>query len=434
MTKLEEQLISFDNIEAAVKEVSHGKRYKDEFQEFYLNLEDNVINIQNELIWRSYEPLDTVSFPIREPRLRLITRPMIYDRVVHHALMRVIGPVIESHYHDCSFACRKGSEHITATAWVKGEPHSFTWTPRNKGLYTYPKALPFNKAKDYVREETNRLFDNSAYRIDVSLHEGRGQMAAVRRYQDLLRKGLGRYGDNLYIVCIDFKHFFQSIDHETLKAIIRYIFPDEDMIVWLCSKIIDASDNERSTCPAIPMSPTDLPDAGIPIGFLPSQSFSNLVGSCVDWQLDAEGYDLVVRYADDIRILCGSQEEGELILDRIDMYVNKLLKLHLSEKKSYVKKFKEYDTYCGYRVHPHYLECKPETLKRAHRRLERKKKEYAEGWISLKQLEDTAYPLLAYRSWTDSPRDEKAEEILNYAKSIKRTNSNSKEKEAKLEL
>ena len=158
MTDLEEKLISFDNLEAAAREVAHGKRYKEEFQEFYLNIEENLIIMQNELIWRTYKPLDTVSFPIREPKLRLITRPKIYDRVVHHALMRVINPVIERCFHSCSFACRKGSEHIDASAWVDGARHTIAWYPKNKGAYTYPKSLPFYGAKDYVRAEMRKLF------------------------------------------------------------------------------------------------------------------------------------------------------------------------------------------------------------------------------------------------------------------------------------
>lgn len=37
------------------------------------------------------------------------------DRVVHHALMNVLGPILERHFHPYSFACPKGKDTHAAT-------------------------------------------------------------------------------------------------------------------------------------------------------------------------------------------------------------------------------------------------------------------------------------------------------------------------------
>jgi hypothetical protein len=47
-------------------------------------------------------------FYVREPKTRLISAPTFRDRVVHHALVRVIEPLFERRFVDHSYACRVG--------------------------------------------------------------------------------------------------------------------------------------------------------------------------------------------------------------------------------------------------------------------------------------------------------------------------------------
>ena len=76
----------FDNLYAAYLEVAHGKREHKDFVRFSRNIEENIIEIQNELMWKTYEPGPVVSFYVYEPKKRFITRPTLRDRIVHHAL------------------------------------------------------------------------------------------------------------------------------------------------------------------------------------------------------------------------------------------------------------------------------------------------------------------------------------------------------------
>ena len=102
------QIYDFDNIHRAYLKARRAKRYKADVLKFSANLEENLINIQNHLIWKSYRPSPYKYFTIYEPKERLIAALPFTDRVVHHALCNVIEPICErSMIHD-SYACRVG--------------------------------------------------------------------------------------------------------------------------------------------------------------------------------------------------------------------------------------------------------------------------------------------------------------------------------------
>lgn len=102
-----DKIISWDNLYAAYKEAQKGKRYKNQVLSFTENLEENLITLQNELIWKVWRPAGFRSFTVKEPKPRQIHAPIFKDRVVHHALVRVIEPLFERKFIHRSCACRK---------------------------------------------------------------------------------------------------------------------------------------------------------------------------------------------------------------------------------------------------------------------------------------------------------------------------------------
>jgi retron-type reverse transcriptase len=107
-SRLWERIIDFENLYHAFREASTGKRYRRESLEFKNNLEENLIVLQNELVWDTYKPEPYRQFIIKEPKQRLISAPTFRDRVVHHALCQVIEPVFENRMIYETFACRRG--------------------------------------------------------------------------------------------------------------------------------------------------------------------------------------------------------------------------------------------------------------------------------------------------------------------------------------
>jgi retron-type reverse transcriptase len=101
-------IIDYENLYKAYRKAAKGKRYSFESMKFRRDLEENLIQIQNELIWKTYTPRPLRLFTIFEPKKREIAAPSFRDRLVHHALVSVIEPHFEKRFINDSFACRKG--------------------------------------------------------------------------------------------------------------------------------------------------------------------------------------------------------------------------------------------------------------------------------------------------------------------------------------
>ncbi|ELX4136214.1 group II intron reverse transcriptase domain-containing protein [Vibrio vulnificus] len=103
-----DQIIQFENLMAAAHDAQKGKCFKAPVMRYMSNIEENLINTQNHLIWGSYTPSKHRRFHVYEPKLRVISAPPFHDRVVHHAIHRVIEPVIDKRFIFDSYACRAG--------------------------------------------------------------------------------------------------------------------------------------------------------------------------------------------------------------------------------------------------------------------------------------------------------------------------------------
>jgi len=102
------QLTSFENLLQAAHRAAAGKRRRPDVAAFLMNLEGEVLAIQRELIEGTYRPGPYHNFVVTHPKRREISAARFRDRVVHHALTRVIEPIFERRFSRDSFACRKG--------------------------------------------------------------------------------------------------------------------------------------------------------------------------------------------------------------------------------------------------------------------------------------------------------------------------------------
>lgn len=67
------QVYDFENLYGAYLKARKSKRYRREVLKFTERLEENLINIQNELIWKTYRPRPVRQFYVYEPKKRLIS-------------------------------------------------------------------------------------------------------------------------------------------------------------------------------------------------------------------------------------------------------------------------------------------------------------------------------------------------------------------------
>jgi RNA-directed DNA polymerase len=104
--KLWQDLCSYDNLFLAYKKARKHKTTKDYVIKFEENLENNLLMLRLELLLKLYNPKPLVSFIIRDPKTRKISKSDFRDRIVHHALCNIITPVFEKRFIYDSYANR----------------------------------------------------------------------------------------------------------------------------------------------------------------------------------------------------------------------------------------------------------------------------------------------------------------------------------------
>lgn len=103
-----ERIISLENLFTAWKEFRKGKRKKTDVREFEMRLEDRVFDLHYALKNGSYQHSGYKSFYVNDPKRRHIHKASVKDRLVHHAVVRVLTPLFERKFIFDSWSCRKG--------------------------------------------------------------------------------------------------------------------------------------------------------------------------------------------------------------------------------------------------------------------------------------------------------------------------------------
>ena len=132
------ELTSFANLLDSAHAAAAGKRSRPDVAAFLLDLEPNLLALRRELLDDTYRPGPYRTFTILDPKPRQISAAPFRDRVVHHALTRMLEPVYERRFSPYSFACRVG----------KGT-HKALELARN-GVRTYRYALKLDVRKYFA--------------------------------------------------------------------------------------------------------------------------------------------------------------------------------------------------------------------------------------------------------------------------------------------
>lgn len=104
-----------------------GKRRSPTVAAFELDCDRHLLALRRELVEHRYQPSPWRLHGIRDPKTRLIAAPAVRDRVLHHALLREIGPVFERRYIDQSFAAGHGHGPHRAALYFLGCQRRHAW-------------------------------------------------------------------------------------------------------------------------------------------------------------------------------------------------------------------------------------------------------------------------------------------------------------------
>jgi RNA-directed DNA polymerase len=136
--------------------------------------------------------------------------------------------------------------------------------------------------------------------------KGRGIHSAARK----LKANLKDTAATQFCLKLDIKKFYPSVDHDTLKMLLRRKIKDLDLLQMLY-EIIDSA-------------------TGLPIGNYLSQYFANFYLSYFDhWIKEKMGIRYYFRYADDMVILLNNKPDLHSLLFEIKHYLSKNLKLEV---------------------------------------------------------------------------------------------------------
>jgi hypothetical protein len=150
------------------------------------------------------------------------------------------------------------------------------------------------------------VFDRPMIRHSYACRKGKGTHAAVLY-------AFRQCKTAPYFLKLDIRKYFDSIDHEILKAQLRRLIKDKRVIT-----LLDGIIGSYETAPG----------KGVPIGNLTSQFFANLYLACLDhYILEQLRPDAYCRYMDDFVLWSDSQAKLKAMYKLINEYVTRDLKL-----------------------------------------------------------------------------------------------------------
>lgn len=113
-------IISPENLFAAWEAFKRDKRNKLDVAMFEQQVEKHLFQLHRELRDKIYRHGPYERFLIHDPKLRRIHKAGVRDRVLHHAIFKVLNPIFEETFISTSFSCRidkgthKGMKELAA--------------------------------------------------------------------------------------------------------------------------------------------------------------------------------------------------------------------------------------------------------------------------------------------------------------------------------
>ena len=177
------------------------------------------------------------------------------------------------------------------------------------------------------------LFERVAIFDSYACRPGKGSHRAVRKAQYFSRR-FNRF------LKLDIRRFFETLDHEVLKAGLRRLVKDHRLLE-LADRIIEHG------------APGSPPGKGLPIGNLTSQHFANHYLSPLDHfiveELHAPG---LVRYMDDFLLFSDSRRFLHDAHEHIQDFVERYLKLQIKSEATIHAPVSEGIPFLGLRLWP----------------------------------------------------------------------------------
>jgi RNA-directed DNA polymerase len=212
------------------------------------------------------------------------------------------------------------SEQIQRSAY-QPQPVKRVWIPKPGSVELRPLGIP--TVRDRVVQTALRMviepiFEREFAEQSYGFRPGRGCLDALRRVDGLLK------GGHHHVVEVDIRGYFDAIPHERLMAAVKEHIAD-GRVLGLIEAFLKAGVMEE-------MKEWEV-ESGTPQGGVISPLLANIYLNPLDWKLAQAGLEMV-RYADDLVVLCRAPEQAVQALATIREWMEGAgLELHPEKTK-----------------------------------------------------------------------------------------------------
>jgi RNA-directed DNA polymerase len=156
-----------------------------------------------------------------------------------------------------------------------------------------------------VRMVMEPIFENRFAKHSYGFRPGRGCKDALRRVEELLRAG------RQHVVEVDIKGYFDAIPHDRLMALVRGHVADGKVLGLIEGFLKQGVMEGAELAKAVEDEPQGTPQGGVI-----SPLLANIYLDPLDWLMGGLGFEMV-RYADDMVVLCHTEEEAKAALGKL---------------------------------------------------------------------------------------------------------------------
>lgn len=316
------EIVSFENVLQAYRDVRAGDRYGVEWLRFWGSLEKNIHTLAGRMKDLDLPPDTYHSFYVYEPKLRKIVSADPMTKVIQRAAYNVLNPLISKGFITDTYSCVKGRGQLAAMQRLSG------WT----------RYVSRDDAKwYYLKMDIEKFF----YRVDHQI------------LMQIIKKKIGD------------KRAVRLLEHYICEASMPFGLP------------VGISD---------PMEVADedmLWDVGITIGGGLSHMYGNMYMDPLD-QLAKRSFGIkyYIRYMDDIIILSDDKEGLNRYRREFSDFLGDTLRLRLNNRTA-IRPVSQGIEFVGYRIWPSHVRLRKSTSLRMKRRLKALQERYREHEVDL---------------------------------------------------
>lgn len=202
-----------------------------------------------------------------------------------------------------------------------------------------------------ILNRIGKIFEPKFKNCSYGFRPGHSPLQAVAKVEEYLKQGYS------WVVEVDIKNFFDSVNHEKLIKLIKEEIVDRRVLRLIKAYLESGVMEEMKVKYQV---------TGTPQGGVISPILANIYLHPYDQKMTEEDYK-VIRYADDIVILARTKEEAEKALERTKQILEKELKLSINPAKTRIRHKSKTFEFLGYIFGCKYADYKiprPEAVKK----------------------------------------------------------------------